>query len=202
MRIPFAILAFTIVAGSLLPAYGQGYQTYAQRRAKATRQQPPTPPIEIPEEKPVTGDPGARLQGLLEQRYRLYVQRDQTYQKAYSAGVVDQGEAVRASIDALRAEVDQYDKPAKRIPVLQKMVESLKLQEEIARTKLMQKASSLTKNDNVLKIQEPYWRAKVSRIDAEISLEHERVKAQEEAQAAAPAASQPAAPAASPSEKK
>jgi hypothetical protein len=196
MRSPLFVLVFTIVAGSLLPAYGQyPYQSYSQRHAKSRQQQPPTPPVEIPEEKPITGDPGARLQGLLEQRYKLFVQRDQAYQKAYNGGFVEQGEAASASYDALRAEVDQYDKPEKRIPVLQKMVENLKLQEEIARTKLMQRAASPGKNDNILKIQSPYWRAKMSRIDAEISLERERVRAEEDAKAAAaatPAAATPA----------
>jgi hypothetical protein len=82
--------------------------------------------------------------------------------------------------------------------VLQKMVENLKLQEEIARTKLMQRAASPGKNDNILKIQSPYWRAKMSRIDAEISLERERVRAEEDAKAAAPATPAAATPAASP----
>ncbi len=197
MRAPLFVLAFTVLAGSLLPAYGQyGYQTYSQRHSKAARQQQATPPIELPEEKPITGDPGARLQGLLEQRYKMCVQRDQAYQKAYNAGMVDQSEAVRASYEALRAEVDQYDKPDKRVPVLQKIVDNLKLQEEIARTKAMQKAASPGKSDNILKIQDPYWRAKLSRIDAEISLENERVKAAEEAKATSPSAAQPATPAA------
>ena len=196
MRTPLVIVIFTILAGSLLPAYGQyPYQTYSQRHSKA-RQQQPTPSVDLPEEKPITGDPGARLQGLLEQRYKMYVQRDQAYQKAYNAGFVDQSEANRASYEALRAEVDQYDKPSKRVVVLQKMVDNLKLQEEIARTKYMQKAASPSKSDNILKIQDPYWRAKMSRIDAEISLENERVKAQEEAKAAAVPAAQPETPAA------
>jgi hypothetical protein len=198
MRVPFFVVAFTIFAGSLLPAYGQyPYQSYSQRHAKNRQQQQSTPNVDLPEEKPITGDPGARLQGLLEQRFKMYVQRDQAYQKAYNAGFADQSEAASASYDALRAEVDQYDKAEKRIPVLQKMVENLKLQEEIARTKLMQRAATPGKNDSILKIQSPYWRAKMSRIDAEISLERERVRAEEDAKAAAAAApATPAAPAA------
>ncbi len=193
MRTRLVILALTLVATSMLPAYGQSYYNQKKWAAK-NRSQVPTPPIEIPEDKPVTGDPGARLQGLLEQRYKMYVDREQAYQKAYNSGFVDQNEAVRATLDALRAEVDQYDKAAKRVPVLQKIVESTKLQEEIAKQKLIQKASNPGKSDNLLKIQDPYWRAKMARIDAEIALEHERVRAQEEAQAATPPATPTATP--------
>jgi hypothetical protein len=195
------VLALTLVASAAIPTYGQS-SYYQKRSSQRNRSQAaPTPPIELPEDKPITGDAGARLQGLIEQRFKMYVEREQAYQKAYNAGYVEQSEAVRATLDALRAEVDQYDKAAKRVPVLQKIVDAMKLQEEIARTKVLQRASNPGKNDTLLKIQDPYWRAKMGRIDAEINLEHERVKAQEEAQATAqpatptatPAATQPAA---------
>ena len=59
MRTRLVILALTIFCGSLMPAYGQ-YQTYAQRAAARRQQQQqkmPTPTVDLPEEKPVTGNP-------------------------------------------------------------------------------------------------------------------------------------------------
>jgi hypothetical protein len=194
MRTPLFVLTFAILAGSLMPAYGQ-YNYYGRKKAlqQQQQQQKQTPSLDFPEDKPVSGDPGARLQALLEQRYKMYVQRDQVYQKAYNAGIVDQAETLGAAYEALRAELEQYEKPEKRIPIWQKMVDNLKLQEDFARTKAMQRAANASKSDSVLKIQGPYWRAKMSRLNDEISLERERVRAQEAAQAAAqPAAGQPA----------
>ena len=177
------LVVLVLVIGSTWPAYGQRTRKPVKPQAAKTEPAP-----ELPSEPVITGDPGTRIRGLLEQKFKIYLEREENYRKALDAHMVDQLEVVRVNLDSLRAQLELYEAPAKRIPILEKIVENMKILEDAAKSKALQ--SPPKPGQNPLRWQEPVLRAKLNRIDWEIALERERLKAQEAA--AASSANQPA----------
>ena len=166
VRLTVVLLVVGAAGWSLRRSPGQ---SLAQDRATAATQQKPKLPAE---DHPADKDT-AKLKALLKERIETLRQRRKRLYEAHMSGQgAGPGAVLHASNDVLLAELDLHESPSERIPVYEKLVENMKKLEQQA-----EMDSRLPRAPGGKFRHGDYLMAKAKRLEAEIWLQRERIKA-------------------------
>ncbi|MBV9125249.1 MAG: hypothetical protein JO112_17980 [Planctomycetes bacterium] len=129
---------------------------------RAQNQSPATPP------KNAGGqEDAARIKTMLKERRDILQEIVNALHQQYLSGQVDEGRILLASRELFQAELDLCDSPAERVALYEKRVRTLKDYEKMSQERL--KAGRISQAD--------FLECKAQRLEGEIELERERIKA-------------------------